>query len=267
MVFAVGFSVLIVGCGSPERGTTAEPGGDRQEYAFSGTVLESPDHGPELCLGGVAESYPPQCSGLPVAGWDWEDVEDRRSSAGTTWAEVSVRGTYDGERFTLTAPPGPPRPDRGPDDTDFTPACEAPEARDPDAEWSSVPQDEIPRRVATWVTHDATEGWDGPFVLNVVVQPGFGEEAEAVVRRHWEGHLCVVERDQPLARELEAVQERLPDVLEDLVGRPPWVAYADERRGVVVAQVTVVDEEVQEALDEEFGPGLVELRGRLEPVE
>jgi hypothetical protein len=37
------------------------------------TVLQEGDGPPELCLGGVAESFPPQCGGPEIAGWDWED--------------------------------------------------------------------------------------------------------------------------------------------------------------------------------------------------
>jgi len=40
---------------------------ERTLYQGSFTVLESPDHGPELCTS-VRESLPPQCSGLPVGG-------------------------------------------------------------------------------------------------------------------------------------------------------------------------------------------------------
>ncbi|WP_127818473.1 hypothetical protein [Microbacterium sp. CPCC 204701] len=59
----------------------------------------------ELCLGPVAESYPPQCSGLPVQGWTWEGVEGSETSADTTWGAYAVQGTYDGETFTVTQPP------------------------------------------------------------------------------------------------------------------------------------------------------------------
>ncbi|MBS43097.1 MAG: hypothetical protein CMH83_08065 [Nocardioides sp.] len=58
--------------------------------------------GPELCLGPVAESYPPQCSGPPVEGWDWasyrgtfDRVDDVR------WGAYAVTGTWDGTTFTV----------------------------------------------------------------------------------------------------------------------------------------------------------------------
>jgi hypothetical protein len=63
----------------------------------------------------VAESYPPQCGGPEITGWDWETVE-ADSAQGTTWGEYTVEGTWDGETFHLTeaaAPPadGPALPD------------------------------------------------------------------------------------------------------------------------------------------------------------
>jgi hypothetical protein len=65
------------------------------------TVLQEGDGPPELCLGGVAESLPPQCGGPEIAGWDWDAVESD-SASGTTWGEYAVEGTWDGETFHLT---------------------------------------------------------------------------------------------------------------------------------------------------------------------
>lgn len=59
----------------------------------------------ELCLGAVAESYPPQCSGIPVTNWTWEGIDGAESSGDTTWGAYAVQGTYDGEQFTVTQPP------------------------------------------------------------------------------------------------------------------------------------------------------------------
>jgi len=65
------------------------------------TVLQEGDGPPELCLGGVAESLPPQCGGPEIVGWDWDAVESD-SASGTTWGEYAVEGTWDGETFHLT---------------------------------------------------------------------------------------------------------------------------------------------------------------------
>ena len=59
----------------------------------------------ELCLGPVAESYPPQCSGIPVENWSWDGVEGFDLSGEVTWGAYAVQGTYDGDRFAVSAPP------------------------------------------------------------------------------------------------------------------------------------------------------------------
>jgi hypothetical protein len=51
------------------------------------------------------ESYPPQCSGPDILGWDWAAVDGEESASGVTWGAYAVQGTWDGERFTVTQPP------------------------------------------------------------------------------------------------------------------------------------------------------------------
>jgi len=59
--------------------------------------------GPELCLGAVAESYPPQCGGPALVGWDWADHEDTFEQQGDVrWGTYLVTGTWDGTSFTAT---------------------------------------------------------------------------------------------------------------------------------------------------------------------
>ncbi len=61
-----------------------DPPADADWLVGVGTVLDDGD-GPELCLGGVAESLPPQCGGPKVVGCYWADIKDQESPAGTTW--------------------------------------------------------------------------------------------------------------------------------------------------------------------------------------
>ena len=75
-----------------------------QRYRAAGYVIETSTHGPQLCLGVVLMSRPPQGGGLPLVGWRWDDVE-AESQLGTTWARAVVVGTFDGARFTLTERP------------------------------------------------------------------------------------------------------------------------------------------------------------------
>ncbi|MFJ4996736.1 hypothetical protein ACIP5T_01160 [Microbacterium sp. NPDC088619] len=70
----------------------------------TGTVLDAAGE-PQLCLGIVAESAPPQCSGIPLDGWTWDDVDGSETSGDTTLGTYAVYGIYDGERYAVSDPP------------------------------------------------------------------------------------------------------------------------------------------------------------------
>lgn len=70
-----------------------------------GTVLQVGDAAPKFCLGPVRESYPPQCDGPEIIGWDWKGLDGVESAGGTTWGAYAVVGTWDGEKFTATDAP------------------------------------------------------------------------------------------------------------------------------------------------------------------
>ncbi|MFD2355737.1 hypothetical protein ACFSTC_50405 [Nonomuraea ferruginea] len=91
--------IALTGCGS-------EVAADNPvTYAADAvSVLESPEHGPQLCAE-MATSLPPQCGGPDIVGWDWSKVR-HESVRGTKWGWYRVVGTWDGSRLTLTEPPG-----------------------------------------------------------------------------------------------------------------------------------------------------------------
>ncbi|WP_244931675.1 hypothetical protein [Nocardioides sp. W7] len=65
---------------------------------------------PELCLGPVAESYPPQCGGPAITNWDWaqhgHDMFDEQGDI--RWGTFAVTGTWDGTAFEVSETvPGP----------------------------------------------------------------------------------------------------------------------------------------------------------------
>lgn len=67
------------------------------------TVMDT-GKGPELCLGAIAESYPPQCGGPPLRGWRWEDQErgTHDTSGNVRWGEYALVGRWDGTAFRVT---------------------------------------------------------------------------------------------------------------------------------------------------------------------
>lgn len=63
--------------------------------------------GPEVCLGPIAESWPPQCSGPALLGWDWsahpEHEEQGNEKRGKIrWGSFAITGSWDGEALTAT---------------------------------------------------------------------------------------------------------------------------------------------------------------------
>lgn len=103
--------LLVAACGTDEGtdgGTATDPGSDRptEVPAAPGQVTTRDlvtvmDTGaPELCLGPVAESWPPQCSGPAIEGWNWGEQNGVfEQQQGVRWGQFVVTGTWDGERF------------------------------------------------------------------------------------------------------------------------------------------------------------------------
>lgn len=56
---------------------------------------------PELCLGAIAESWPPQCGGPALIGWSWDDNEMHERQGKIRWGSFAVTGTWDGTSFTV----------------------------------------------------------------------------------------------------------------------------------------------------------------------
>jgi hypothetical protein len=67
------------------------------------TVMDKGTGTVELCLGPIAESYPPQCGGPALVGWDWADHRGTYDEQGKTrWGSYQLTGTWDGSAFTPT---------------------------------------------------------------------------------------------------------------------------------------------------------------------
>jgi hypothetical protein len=276
--------------GSPSTAPTApraDPGGsvseDQRRYTATATILESPEHGPQLCLGGVATSYPPQCGGPDIVGWDWEDAPGHESANGTTWGHYTVVGTWDGQALTLTEPPTAPRDQPPPDDADrFATPCPEPEGG-----WQVVDEakatDEAmqaaieharaqPDVGGVWVDQSINpaagdepvdeEAMNDPahLILNITFT-GDLERHEAEIRQRWGGPLCVSRAAASMA-DLERIRH---EVHED-VGARLLFSSIDEVRGRLEVGV-VTDDGLQARFDERYGHGVVLVDGALRPVE
>ncbi len=269
--------LLLAGCAGAAGSAPAPVAAQR--YAVSTTVLESPDHGPQLCLGWVAQSLPPQCGGPDVVGFAWADVDDEESVDGTTWGDYGLVGTWDGDRFTLTEAPGDPdsvpRPDGFPD-PDFSTPCDPPsggwaptDQRLMSAEAQSAATayaDEQADLGAVWLDRDAA--WTGARPADVgagVLTFSFTgdlDRHETQLRQRYGGPICVVAAAHSAAK-LQALQAAVHDALPG----GALTISADAVRGVVEVWVPVVDEEVVQRLAAVDPEGLVRAHAILVPVD
>ena len=108
--------LLVTACGSQTGDSATDPGGPPAGPAMPTAIpaADGPvvglvvglglvlDNGkPGFCLGPVAESYPPQCTGLAMAGWDWAEHRGQFEQAGDVrFGSFAITGTFDGETLT-----------------------------------------------------------------------------------------------------------------------------------------------------------------------
>ncbi|MGH3011465.1 MAG: hypothetical protein ACRDMY_06450, partial [Gaiellaceae bacterium] len=254
-----------------------------------GDGMESPPHGPELCLGGVADSLPPQCGGVPIANWDWDAVEGEESASGTTWGDFHVVGTYDGEAFNVTDV-GPYDPDEGDfgGGRDFTTPCPEPaggwvpldptRASDGDFENGAAVAAKRPDYVTLWVDYvgdhtpeelDALlmEGKPVQQIMDVVVTEDVAG-AEAAIREAWTGPLCVTQREGHTEDELIAIRQEAERFIQEELGlETTWSMDGDVGLAAEIGVVIDVGGAGQAALDERYGAGMVRLFPALRPLQ
>jgi hypothetical protein len=242
-----------------------------------GTVMDTGR--PELCLGAVAESYPPQCSGLPIVGWDWAKVAGQFEKSGNTrWGSFVLTGTFDGTTFTMTKPAQSlatydPMPDPGYDPDPFKTPC-----AEPDGGWAVVDpattNEQTMQRVfekasqldgyaGAWMDqspHPSTDEGDmndpARLIVNVTVT-GDVEAAEAELRKIWGGALCVT-RAKYTEAELQNLQTQLQKV--------PGLLTSSAQNDLVTAEVIHDDGTIQAWADQEYGAGRVVFSSALKPA-
>jgi hypothetical protein len=103
--------LLATACGADDGSTATDPGADPAPTAIPAapgpvatrnlvTVMDTGS--PELCLGPVAESWPPQCGGPAIEGWDWAEHQGMfEQSRGTRWGLFAVTGHWNGASFAV----------------------------------------------------------------------------------------------------------------------------------------------------------------------
>jgi hypothetical protein len=278
--------LLLAGCAA------SDPGGDapaktaatqQRRYQATGMVLQSRNHGPELCLGGIATSFPPGCDGLPIPNWHWDQVEGEQAAGGTTWGSYQLVGTYDGASFTviradLAPPVRQPSHQEQFKDEPRSP-CPEPEGgwQVPDPARRSERYLEPVSRMARaapdfaglWLSYLAPMGNNvaedpGEFVLNVAFT-GDLERHEIELRPRWGGRLCVT-RQQRSYRQLLGIQRELQGGAGSELGVRVLGTSIREDANAVSLTVVVLEERAREAIDARYGTGAVLATAVLTPI-
>jgi hypothetical protein len=278
--------LLLAGCavGDPDGDAPAQTvAAQGRRYQTTAMVLQSQDHGPELCLGGAADSFPPRCRGLPVTNWRWDQVEGQQSASGTTWGTYHLVGTYDGASFTVLQadrPPQVPRPSRE-DQFKGEPKspCLEPKGgwKMPDPARRSAEYLEPVIRAARaqpdfaglWLSYLEPMGNNlaedpGEFVLNVAFV-GDVARHEIELRPLWGGRLCVT-RQQRTYHELLRIQRELQGAAGAELGLQVLGTGIVESANAVDLQVVVLDTRAHDVIDARYGVGAVQATAALTPV-
>ncbi|WP_143738241.1 hypothetical protein [Microbacterium esteraromaticum] len=296
---AIGVLVL-AGCASApagEAGSQAPQLSPASLVMTPGAVTVLDDGtGAELCLGMMAMSYPPQCGGASVVGWDWDDwTGSFTEAAGVRWGMFTLTGEYDAEAFEFT--PTEVAPWHENDETtenpwgsevDFTTPCTTPDGgwRVLDAERTSDETmnraferaAELPGYAASWVDRSripqvgsdataeeevaATASSPELTIVNVAVV-GDTSAAEAVMREEWGGMLCVSAAERTEA-ELQDIAAEVTS--EDSLSSGTLGVAPNGMTGQVELQVVYDDGSLQRQLDDEYGAGIVVVSSMLRSV-
>ena len=262
------------GPGSTEPRSNRSPDPD-QKYRGSGVVLEDKDGTPELCLGGILDSLPPQCGGLPIEGWDWGSVRGEESAAGVTWGSYEVTGFYDGDTFTLVDAGAPP--ESPVEDNPIETPCSRPEGGwevpDPDLMSES---DRLRAIKAARQESDFSGAWldyigePSEFTSdeNIILTLSFTGDVdlhESRTRELYGGPLCVTRHERTLDQLLRIQKELSGTVGRDL-GLEVLGSGVYEDRNVVELEVIVIDAATQNEIDERYGIGTVTITPALRPL-
>jgi len=274
--------------------------GDKTVYDTIGMVLENSSHGPELCRT-AAMSLPPQCSGTPLANWDWNSVANVQSMSSVRWVDsVVVTGVFYAGAFSLTAPA------RVPTDADiarfsdplpdFTAPCDPPPggwlaeaanvpssidfnaamqavgaymATQPDAAGWWPDQSINPTSVATNMTETQAGAMNDPRqMIMVAAFAGDLDRHRSELRTVWPGAMCVtaaIRSNADRNRIDQAIHLLFPASNSMVAGTQLLSTNATLTGDVVIATFTLDTPALRVLLDDRFGPDAVQVRAAFHP--
>jgi hypothetical protein len=261
------------------RSGTAADSACPVELVGQGLVLENRSHGPQLCLGAIAASLPPQCGGPEIPNWDWDMVDGKTSQSGTTYGSYVVIGHLDvaAGTFTLTRPAIPSEQYDGPpvraepDHVALGTPCSEPaggwrvldpaKTTDDSVDLTVTRARQMAGYAALWVdqSHSTKPEYNDPtqLILNVAFTRDL-EARERELRKTWGGALCV---SQALRTEKEL--ERIRD--EVVEATKTQMLSAGGSLDVVALEVIYDDGTLQAGFDRRYGEGVVKVSSALSP--
>jgi len=179
------------------------------------------------------ESFPPQCDGIPLVGWDWDAVEGEETAQGASWRPFTVTGTYDGTTFAVVGAGSPqPYPDQGPIGT----PCP-----EPDGGW-----------VSPGASPDLSMATDDDLLAAMRAA-----EEESDFSGSWIDYV-----EEPVGEEIVEPG----GIIGDELGLQMTWSSGDVTRNRVEIGVVVATEEARRAVDERYGEGAVVLVPALTPL-
>lgn len=263
----------LAACSTEEDMRAVDPAGEPADGSGSGTVptpvpdgevrtsglvtVLDPGTGPQMCLGAVAESYPPQCGGPAIDGFAWGEGGFERAS-GVTWGSYALTGTFDGATFTVSdaIPAALYDAAAQPQDEPLGAACEAPATIDSE---QATPEDLDATLAAAAALPGYATAWLTGNTINVAVtQDAAG--AETTLRETWGGPLCVTTVERTDA-DLTAINTELQAALGEQL-----LSSGTIQPDTLDAQVVFDDGSIQEWADATYGEGLVRVSSALNPV-
>jgi len=229
------------------------------EVRTSGLVMVIDEgDGPELCLGAVAESYPPQCGGPALADFDWGDAGSEEAS-GVRWGSYALTGTFDGTTFTVTdaIPAALYDTMAAPEEEPLAAACDSPTTTDTA---KATPEDMDATLAAASALPTYASAWLTDNTINVAVTED-AEGAEAELRKTWGGMLCVTTVERTDA-DLNEVNQELQAALGEQL-----LTSGSTSPDSLDAHVAYDDGSIQDWADTTYGDGLVRVSSALVPAE
>lgn len=249
----------------PSQSTSTE----KSEVVGSGMLFQRSAQDPVvLCVGGVAESMPPQCSGPRVIGDDlWQHVASE-AAQGARWSTDTVyavghldlddgsEGTVSLTRDLSTTPPASAISTLG--QASFSQLCDDPR-EDLDEQAPPAPDPQQTAALATLLEQEsAVPGFvslhvSGNTLPNVVVTTQTDlQQARQQIREVYSGPLCLVKQDQPPRKDVLAAQ----DAVVEALGPGRLLGAGTGSTGGLEVQVVFADAATRQAVHDAVAPWL-----------